>query len=63
MSVRFITPAPHFCIYSKTGVYRGIHFFLVLFYNIDREYLLEPPQINSIETLVITVIQCFIFSP
>ena len=34
----------HPLLYSRTGVYSGIHFFLVLFYNIDSGYLLEPPQ-------------------
>ena len=29
---------------SKTGVYRGIHFFLFLLQNIDRGYSLEPPH-------------------
>ena len=32
-------------LYSKTGVYRGIHyFFLFLFKNIDCGYSLEPPR-------------------
>ena len=31
-------------LYSKTGVYRGIHFFLFLLKNIDCGYSLEPPQ-------------------
>ena len=34
---------PHFYI-NKTGVYRGIHFFLFLLLNIDCGYSLEPPQ-------------------
>ena len=31
-------------LYSKTGVYTGIHFFLLL--NIDRGYSLKPPQLG-----------------
>ena len=29
-------------LYSKTGVYRGIHFFLLLLKSIDCGYSLEP---------------------
>ena len=31
-------------LYSKTAVYRGIHFFLFLLLNIDFGYSLEPPH-------------------
>ena len=31
-------------LYSKTGVYRSIHFFLFLLQNIDCGYSLEPPH-------------------
>ena len=31
-------------VYSKTGVYRGILFFLFLLKNIDCGYSLEPPH-------------------
>ena len=31
-------------LYSKTGVYKGIHFFLILVKNIDCGYSLEPPH-------------------
>ena len=33
-------------LHSKTGVYRGIHFFLFLLQNIDCGYLLEPPHLK-----------------
>ena len=38
------TPLHPTFIYSKTGVYRGIHFFLIFALNIDRGYSLEPPH-------------------
>ena len=31
-------------IYSKTGVYRGIHYFSYFSKNIDYGYSLEPPR-------------------
>ena len=31
-------------LYSKTGVHRGVHFFLFLLQNIDCGYSLEPPH-------------------
>ena len=31
-------------LYSKTGIYRGIHYFLFLLQNIDCGYSLEPPH-------------------
>ena len=31
-------------LYSKTGVYMCIHFFLILLKNIDCGYSLEPPR-------------------
>ena len=31
-------------LYSKTGVYRGIHFFLFLIQNIESGYSLTPPH-------------------
>ena len=47
MSVCFIPPYTPL-LYSKTGVYRGIHFFLFLLQNIDCGYSLEQrvPSIN-----------------
>ena len=51
MSVCFI---PHYTplLYSKTGVYRGIYYFLILLYNIYCGYSLEPPQ-SSVPRLYI----------
>ena len=31
-------------LYSKTGVYRGTHYFLIFAQNIDCGYTLEPPH-------------------
>ena len=42
-SVKCITPYTPL-LYSKTGVYSGIHFFLCFLKNIDCGYSLEPPR-------------------
>ena len=43
LHVRVIsTPSYIPLLYSKTGIYRGIHFFLFLLYNIDCGYSFEP---------------------
>ena len=55
---RFSHDAAHIVKLGSMGLYI---FFFKFCSDIDRGYLLEPPQINSIETLVITKIQCFIF--
>ena len=34
-------------LYSKTGVYRGLQYFLIFAQNIDCGDTLEPPQISS----------------
>ena len=31
-------------LFSKTGVYKGIHYFLIFALNIDCGYTLEPPH-------------------
>ena len=43
MSVSFIPPRTP-PLYSETGVYKGIHFFFFLLFNIDCGYSLEPPH-------------------
>ena len=43
MSVCFIPPQTPL-LYSKTGVYKGIHYFLIFALNIYCGYSVEPPQ-------------------
>ena len=51
------TPLHPTFVYSKTGVYRGIQFFLFLLQNIDCGYTLEPPHTEAV--LTSTHNQCF----